>query len=157
MSGRLKERDYYTVREGYESDQRSLDEWTDSDETLIAVVRKPRDTGIDEMCDEWWAELGMPEWALKKFWELREGYRMNSAVDDPHEKAYEDANLSAIYYKHLHNSEGAQKRVNELADRLDAGENIVLVCFEQGDDSCHRHMLLDVVERRRSCQFSLSP
>lgn len=156
MVGELAEIDYHSLRQQHESDQSSLDDWTEFDETFVAVVSKPRDTGIDEICDEHWPELGMPEWALTRFWQTRAGYRTNSAVDNPHNKAYNDCDLDGIYYNYLHESREAQKRVSETVERLESGENITLVCFEGDGEHCHRHLLIDVVERRQSCEFTLT-
>lgn len=158
MSGRLTETNYSSLKEQKKSDQSSLSNWGDDEETYIAVVSLPRG-GIEDIVDEVWPELGMPEGPLKKFLAVRAGYKTNSAIDDAHNQAYEDSHLTEIYHKHL-GTERAQMRLQEAVERLISGENITLVCYEEEGDSCHRHILIDElterVERRESCKFTLS-
>lgn len=156
MVGEISERDYYSVRDNYKSDQSSLLDWSDDDETLVAVVSRPGDTGIDDMCDEWYPELGVPDDTLVSFWETRTGYRTNSAVEHPHDKAYDDCEIDSRYYEYVERSTEAQERVAEIIDRADAGEDIVLVCFEKEGQQCHRHTLLDIIEEQRAKRFTLS-
>lgn len=147
--GTLSETDYQTVKNQYLSDQLLLSDYADSDETLIAVVRKPGNSNIEEYVDEHWPELGMPEYALNRFRELRAGYRTNSAVEDAHNKAFRDANLEQIYREHL-TTESAEKRLREAELRLNRGEDLTFVCFEKENQSCHRHILIDVLRERMS-------
>lgn len=149
--GTLSETDYQSVKHEYKSDQVLLTDYSDSEKTRIAVVSKPGGSGIEEYCDEHWPELGMPEYALKKFRELKAGYETNSAVDDAHNKAFEDANLEAIYRKHLDTDE-AEARLREAEMRLNSGEDLTFVCFEGEGERCHRHILLDVLRERRSSE-----
>lgn len=158
MSGRLDETSYSDVREKYLSPQSTLSSWNDDNTTYAAVTSLPSGS-IEEYVDEVWPELGMPESALRKFLAVRSGYSTNSAIDDSHNQAYEDTNLSAIYYKHL-NKERVQLRMQKIVERVVAGENITLVCYEEEGESCHRHILLEelrkMVERRESCRFEFS-
>lgn len=158
MTGRLQEISFAELKQQQQSSQASLSEYCNESETYIAVVSEPR-RNIEDIVDEVWPELGMPTWALKKFLARRAGYQTNSAIDDPHNQAYIDMNLSAIYYNHLQNSNEAKRRIAESVNRLVAGENITLVCYETGGDKCHRHLLIDKiskqVERRESSKFTL--
>lgn len=157
MTGSLSETDYASLREKEEDDQQSLSAFSNGESsTTIAVVRKPRDTGIEEVCDEWMQDLGMPEYALKKFWDLRAGYRTNSAVDNPNDKAYEDALLDARYKRHLQDSDEAQAAIDAIVRRLEDGEDITLVCFEPNGRKCHRHLLKHIIEKRVANGFRLS-
>lgn len=159
MSGRIDETNYAEVKEKHLSSQCELAEFTEQQTTYIAVVSLPRH-GIEDAVDEVWPELGMPQWALKRFLKRRAGYKTNSAVDNPHEKAYEDVSLHGIYQSHINESKEAQERLHEAVERLTSGENITLVCYEEEGESCHRHMLLDIirerVEQRENCRFKLS-
>jgi hypothetical protein len=158
MSGELAETNYAEVRENAESAQSQLSSWsTDPDPTTIAVVRAPRDTNIEEYCDEWRKELGMPRWALERFWEYRAGYRTNTAVSNPTRRAYDDANLDLHYEKYITDSEQAQQSIDELVSRLNSGEDITLVCFEEPSEPCHRHRLKALIEARRDTDLSASP
>lgn len=155
MSGKLSETHYAEVRENAESAQSQLSSWnSDPDPTTIAVVREPRDTNIEEYCDEWRKELGMPRWALERFWEYRAGYRTNTAVSNPTRRAYEDANLELHYEQYITDSEQAQQTIDGLVRRLNSGEDITLVCFEEPSEPCHRHRLKALIEARRAAGLS---
>lgn len=158
MAGRLDETSYAVLKERKLSDQAEILDYTGDETTFVAVVSEPRGHML-EVVDEWWPELGMPEWALKRFLERRAGYRTNSAVEDAHNKAYEDTHLSGIYQKHLNENEEARQRLHEAVERLVSGEDITLVCYEQDGEKCHRHILMDViqgrVESRQNCKFKL--
>jgi len=157
MTGVLRETHYDAVRSSHESDQSQLSEYLDTaTPTTIAVVRKPRDTGIDEYCDEWMPDLGMPEKHLKRFWEYRSGYRTNSAVSNPTRRAYEDANCEYHYRQHIRTSDSAQKALSAIVRRLNDEEDITLVCFEEPSEPCHRHYLKGVIEARLNGRFDLS-
>lgn len=158
MSGRLSQTDYHSIRDEYDPDQSSLfDYGGDANATTVAVVRLPRETGIDEMCDEWWPELGMPEDALKQFWSLRSDYRANRDVDNPDERAFREAGLGPRYREHVRNSDEAQQRLNEAVERLEDGEDLTLVCFEEEGKPCHRHILCEFIENRREIRARSRP
>ena len=154
MVGVLRETNYHQIREDYESDQQQLSAFSDDDDpTTIAVVSRPRDTEIDVMCDEWMPALGMPEKHLERFWKYRSGFKTNSAVDNPTQRAYDEARLDHYYNRHIQTSDEAQKALSELVCRLNNGEDITLVCFEERPEPCHRHRLKEIVEARLSSQY----
>ena len=153
MSGRLQETHYKSVQAAYESDQQQLLQYSDDEPTTIAVVRKPRDTGIEEICDEWCPELGMPERHLKRFWSYRSGFKTNSAVDNPIERAYEEARLDHYYEQYLRRSDEAQQALSDIVRRLDNGEDITLVCFEEPQEPCHRYKLIEVLTARLDSEY----
>lgn len=154
MVGVLRETHYHKIKSDHESDQQQLSAFSEDDSpTTIAVVSKPRDTEIDEMCDEWWPELGMPERHLERFWSYRAGFRTNSAVDNPTQRAYDEARLDYHYDRHIRTSDEAQKALSALVSRLSDGEDITLVCFEESTEPCHRYKLIEIVEARLSSQY----
>jgi hypothetical protein len=158
MSGRLQEISFSELEERQQSSQSSLDQYSDSETTYVAVVSLPT-SRIEDATDEVWPEVGMPEKALKTFLARRSGYRGNSAIDDPHNQAYEDVGLREIYLEHLEKSRAAQDRIRDTVERVVAGENITLVCYEGDGEKCHRHILIDKisekVESREACKFEL--
>jgi uncharacterized protein YeaO (DUF488 family) len=157
MTGVLRETHYDEVRSSQESDQSQLSEYLDSaGPTTIAVVRKPRDTGIEDYCDEWMPELGMPERHLKRFWEYRAGYRTNSAVSNPTSRAYDDANCEYHYRQHIRTSDSAQKALSAIVRRLKNGEDITLVCFEEPSEPCHRYVLMETIESRLESDYDFN-
>lgn len=155
MAGRLQEADYASVRETHDPEQVSLSEWSSSGPTTIAVVRRPGDTGIDEVCDEWWPELGMPEDALDDYWKLRGEYNRNRFVssNEAANRAFVEADLRERFDRYVRDTPAAQKKLDEIIDRLEDGSDITLVCFESGGKKCHRHLLMDMLERRREASL----
>ena len=154
MTGSLEESHYEVVRDEYESDQRSLSDFsvTQDSPTRIAVVSKP--TGdIRTYCDEWMPSLGMPEKYLKRYRQYLAGYKTNSAVDDPYERAWIDAGLEKEYLRHIRSSDEAQNALSELVCRLNDGEDVTLVCYEKPGEPCHRHLLIELIESRLSSKF----
>ncbi|AGM11410.1 hypothetical protein M199_gp256 [Halogranum tailed virus 1] len=155
MTGRLKQACFHTLSDKHDPNQATLQNYgADCNETKIAVVRKPNDTGILDVTDEWTPVLGMPEKYLKKFWKRRSEYRMNSAIDEPGDRAYEDLDLDEKYVEYIRNSDEAQRAIDDLVRRLRTGESITLVCFERENEHCHRHVLLDMIAKRAANDFS---
>ena len=157
MSGRIEETNYEDAKQRYLSDQCELTEFTNSDTTYIAVTSLSRGS-IEKYVDEVMDELGMPQRALTLFLKKRAGYRGNSAVEFPHEKAYDEADLEDAYRKHIQHPHPSHS-ITELVERVVSGENITLVCYEEEGKSCHRHILVDEiksqVESRENCEFTL--
>lgn len=155
MSGRLKQACFSSISDKHDPNQATLGNYgADCSNTTIAVVRKPNDTGILEVTDEHIPALGMPEKYLKRFWKRRSEYRMNSAIDNPSDRAYEDLELEKKYVEYVRGSDEAQQAIDELVGRLRTGESITLVCFEKENEHCHRHALLDMIAKRAANDFS---
>jgi len=155
MTGSLLSSHYEAVRQEYESPQQQLSDFGDSDSsTTIAVTTQPKDLG--KFCDEVRTELGMPERHLKRYWAYRSGFSTNSAVDNPASRAFEEARLDHHYRRHIQTSEQAQNALSELVCRLKEGEDLTLVCFEEPNEPCHRHILIELIESRLSSEFDFS-
>lgn len=156
MTGVLREACYKSVKERARSEQSLLSDFQQTDAVTVAVVRLPRDTGIDEICDEWKPALGVPEHHLKRYWQYRSGYRTNSAVDDAVKRAYDDAHIDYHYRKYVRDSDEAQNALSGIVSRLENGEDVTLVCFEECPQNCHRTILMDMIEARRSSDLERS-
>lgn len=156
MSGNVDEICYSVLKERTVSSQSELGDFSNDKPTYIAVVSMPRG-GIEDIVDEVARDLGMPQRALKEFLATRSGYRSNSAIDDAHNQAYEDVGLAETYRDHL-TSDDVIDTVDEVVERVIDGEDITFVCYEKDGDSCHRHLLVDVVrelvDRRTSSPYS---
>ena len=147
MSGTLDETHLEEIRSDDEQQQSLTAFGGGSNETLIAVVRAPNQTGILDATDEWMEPLGMPRFALEQFWGKRNAYRDNSSISNAHNEAFDEVNIHDKYVSYLRNDTEAQECINEIMERLQSGENITLVCFESGRKKCHRHILHDYIER----------
>lgn len=148
----LRETNFSTLRDKRSGDQHSLTEFGGGGATTVAVVRSPGDTGIDDLCDEWYPELGMPQDALDDYWKIRSAYEANQYVsaNEAANRAFTEANLEERFKDYVRRRLKVQRRLDELAARLEEGEDIVLVCFEGDGKRCHRHLLMRMLEKRVS-------
>lgn len=151
-----------TVKESYlsevyskesEENQSSIMEFTDSTDdspnslgTTVAVVSDPIG-GITDVCDEFRGELGMPNAVLDEFRELRESLEESGADSDvqAHNAAVDELNLREEYVSYIQSNSAAKDSIAELAERVQLGETITLVCFESRDKWCHRHVLKEEI------------
>jgi len=156
MSSRLKESSISSVSSRYDEGQHTFDNFgIDTNSTTIAVVSRPTDRML-EVTDEWLPELGMPENYLSRFLKRRNQYRVNSSIDEPASRAYTDVSLDERYVEYIRNSEDAQIAITQILSRIESGEVITLVCYEESHEMCHRHALVELIENRIQSKFSFS-
>lgn len=119
------------------------------DATLVGVVRRP--TGwFRAAVDENHPALGPPPSLLDEFKRRHETLKARGVCDEEaHNAAWEELGFSDRYLAHLQESDDAQRAVEELLDRIQSGEKLVLVCYENTDQKqCHRTLLREHVEDR---------
>jgi hypothetical protein len=156
MAPRLNEASIDSLSEQHDPQQHTFDTFgVSSDATFIGVVSKPTEE-MKELTDEIMPCLGMPEKYLSKFLKRRSEYRMNSAIDNPTNRAYDDLELDDKYTEHVRDSEKAQSAIASLVSRLDDGEEVTLVCYEESHQRCHRHLLMEMIDSRSESDFQLS-
>lgn len=156
MSGRIQCASVNDIRKSHDPGQSTLSQYgTNTHDTTIAIVRLPRDSDICDVCDEWEPALGMPEKNLERFLKIRAKYRMNSAIDNPGNVAYDELRLDHVYRNYITESDKAQKAIDSIVRRVRDGENITLVCFEEEGERCHRHVLQQIIETRVSRNLTL--
>jgi len=113
-----------------------------SEATLVGVVRRP--TGwFRTTVDENYPALGPPEDLLNEFKQRHEDFKMQGMCDEgAHNAAWDEVEFEDRYGSHLTDAAEAQEAVAELTDRLQDGEQLVFVCFENTDQKrCHRTLL----------------
>jgi len=148
MSGRVKQACIHSLSDDYDPNQSTLEDYgSDVKETKISVMSSPNEDMLS-VVDEAYPELGMPEKLLQKFWKRRSDYRMNSAIDDPHNRAYTELNLDEEYREYIRGSQEAQRALSELVNRVRSGEQVTLVCVEESHEMCHRHVLREMLLTR---------
>lgn len=147
MTGSIDTASLSEVESKHDSGQSSLFDYGEKEDpkSYIAVVSQPNDTGILDVVDEHIPELGMPDRKLNEFRKLREGYNTQDPVE-AHNKAYVKCDLDSAFESHVQFNEKAREAINRIADRVEHGEDIVLVCFEQSPKRCHRHKLQELIE-----------
>lgn len=110
--------------------------------TLVGVVRRP--TGwFHAAVDENRPALGPPPALLTEVQRRREDLKLQGVCDEgAHNAAWEDVRFEERYRDHLTTDPDARAAVDELVDRLRAGEPLLLVCFENTETKrCHRTLL----------------
>ncbi|SEH68284.1 Protein of unknown function, DUF488 [Halopenitus malekzadehii] len=113
-----------------------------SEATLVGVVRRP--TGwFRTTVDENYPALGPPENLLDEFKQRHEDFKMQGMCDEgAHNAAWDEVKFEERYRSYLTDGAEAQEAVAELTDRLQDGEQLVFVCFENTDQKrCHRTLL----------------
>lgn len=114
----------------------------------VGVVRRP--TGwFRSAVDENLPALGPPEALLDELKDRQEELGMRGLCDEEaHNAAWEETDFEDRYRTYLAEDPDAEAAVRSLLERLEDGEDVALVCFEADDKRCHRHAILDVLERR---------
>jgi len=118
-----------------------------ADAHVVGVVRRP--TGwFDALVDENVPALGPPESLLSETKERREALQMQGLCEeDAHDAAWDETDFESRYRDHLA-GEKAATAVERLANRVEDGKSVALVCFEGESKRCHRRILDDVVRGR---------
>ncbi|RKD97625.1 DUF488 domain-containing protein [Halopiger aswanensis] len=119
------------------------------DVTYVGVVRQPA-PWFHAAVDENHPELGPPADLLESMREIEEDMKMQGLCEEgAHNAAWDQVGFEEAYCDHLETSTDAQAALEELVDRLESGESIALVCFENTEKKrCHRTVLRERLERR---------
>jgi uncharacterized protein YeaO (DUF488 family) len=112
--------------------------------TRVGVVRRPTPwfhAVVDENVDS----VAPPADLLEAFKDRCDDLEMQGlCAEGAHNAAWDELDFEERYREHLANSAGAQEAIAELRSRLAAGEDLVLVCYENTDQKrCHRTVLLE--------------
>jgi len=119
------------------------------DATRVGVVRRP--TGwFHAAIDENQPELGPPTDLLEAFRDAEEDMKMQGLCEEgAHNAAWDQVGFGKAYREYLEDSSDAQAALSELEDRLESGESLALVCYENTDKKrCHRTILKKILEKR---------
>ena len=116
--------------------------------TRVGVVRRPT-PWFHGPVDENVPELAPPDSLLEEVKRRHEELQSTGLEDAlAHNRALEEADYDERYRSHLE-SPAAQAAMDDLVDRLVAGEDIALVCYENTDEKrCHRTILRTAIEER---------
>ena len=116
--------------------------------TRVGVVRRPT-PWFHGPVDENVPALAPPD-ALLDDVKRRHERLVSTGLEDAeaHNQALEDVDYDERYRAHLESPE-AQAAMDDLLDRLEAGEDIALVCYENTEKKrCHRTILGAELESR---------
>ncbi|WP_338729504.1 DUF488 family protein [Haladaptatus sp. DJG-WS-42] len=117
--------------------------------TLVGVVRKPT-RWFSGAVDENIPALGPPADLLSATKTRHEDLKLQGFCDEEaHNAAWDGCDFESRYREYLTTDE-AQAAMQRLRSRLESGENIALVCFENTNKKrCHRTILRAELEARR--------
>ena len=109
---------------------------------LVGVVRRPT-RWFSAAIDENRPAVGPPDELLDGVKERHEALKLRGMCDEgAHNAAWEETGFEERYRSFLDADEAARATVQELADRVRSGENLVLVCYENTNKKrCHRTVL----------------
>ena len=115
--------------------------------TRVGVVRKPA-PWFHSAVDENVPELGPPADLLEEVRNAEEDLKIQGLCDEgAHNAAWDQVDFGERYRTHLEESADAQAALDELSERLDGGESLALVCYENTEKKrCHRTILRDRLE-----------
>ena len=110
--------------------------------TLVGVVRQPP-PWFHAAVDENVRALGPPSSLLEETKAAEEELKMQGlCAEGAHNAAWEQVDYEARYRTHLETDADAQGALTRLLERLESGESIALVCFENTNKKhCHRTVL----------------
>ncbi|MXV62451.1 DUF488 family protein [Natronorubrum sp. JWXQ-INN-674] len=119
--------------------------------TLVGVVRQPAGW-FHAAVDENVPELGPPSSLLESFRRTETDLKMRGICEEgAHNAAWDEVEFETAYRDHLESSPDAQAALEALESRLEGGESIALVCYENTDKKrCHRTILREILERESS-------
>lgn len=107
------------------------------DAVYLAVVREQM-YGISAVVDENVRELSPPTDLFEEF--------KRRADEIGHNDAWEAVDFEQQFREHLYVDADAQAGLDRVGRLLDAGRDVVLVCYENTDEKrCHREVLADVL------------
>ena len=136
MAGSLSE----TYAAAIRHDQVALD-----GATPVGVVRRPPGW-FHAQVEENIRELGPPEALLDETKERQADLdQAGKGETAAHNAAFEETDFAERYRTYLRDDPDARTALEALADRVRAGEDVAVVCFEADDKACHRHTLLEVL------------
>ena len=117
--------------------------------TLVGVVRKPA-PWFHAAVDENVPELGPPASLLESVQEAESDLKMQGLCEEgAHNAACDQLGFEATYRAHLETDPDARAALAALESRLEDGESLTLVCYENtAKKRCHRTVLRDVLENR---------
>jgi len=117
------------------------------DVTRVGVVRQP--TGwFHAAIDENQSDLGPPTDLLEAFRDAEADMKLQGFCEEgAHNAAWEQVGFGKAYREYLEDSSDAQAALSKLEDRLESGESLALVCYENTEKKrCHRTILREYLE-----------
>lgn len=114
------------------------------DATKVGVVRRPTSL-FYHVVDENIPPLAPPNDLLDKFNDRCEDLEMQGLCSEgAHNVAWDELSFEQRFREYLTASRKVDETLQELQNRIEGGEDLVLVCFENTDKKrCHREIIVD--------------
>lgn len=115
----------------------------------LGVVRRPT-SWFNAAVDDNEPALAPPQALLDRVKEAQEDLKLQGMCDEgAHNAAWENLKFAEQYRDHLADDAAAQRAMDEVANAVESGESIALVCYENTDKKrCHRAILREKIEQR---------
>jgi len=124
------------------------------------VTRSPSED-LEEIADCVYEDLGPPWYLFNEFISLRSDYMDRGySKEAAHNKAWEESDYGERFSKYLwwdeSDTEDYEEKGNgleprsailDIIDRIESGENIVLVCYCKDEMKCHRKLVRSDIEQ----------
>ncbi|EMA33078.1 DUF488 domain-containing protein [Natronobacterium lacisalsi] len=117
--------------------------------TLVGVVRKPA-PWFHAAVDENRPALGPPADLLEAAKAAEEEFKMQGLCEEgAHDAAWDRVDFADAYRDHIETDPKARAALADLEARIESGESLALVCYENTDKKrCHRTILRERLEER---------
>lgn len=146
MSGSVDEMCLRSVQQEHASSQSCLQSFGSDSTTYVGIVRSDNDELVDAV-DEVDRRLAPPDELFYQWYNLKQDMESDGMTSkQAHREAVETIDYESRFDQYLLGDE-PQEAIDEYAERIEAGERIVFVCFCPDDRFCHRHAVLDAVRR----------
>lgn len=141
MAGRIDDCDLDSALVRQSSAQSSLADYG-STETFVGIVHSPNDK-LRDTVDRNDRRLAPPS-DLFTDWRAERQRCRNDGLggSEAHNRAFDSVNYRDRYRRYLDDKDHV---LDEYADRIHSGETIVLVCFCENGQYCHRHIAKDCI------------
>jgi GrpB-like predicted nucleotidyltransferase (UPF0157 family) len=117
----------------------------DRDTTYVGVVSEG-DEEFERTVDEMRPELGPPSVLFHQWLNTRDSKQDEMSSVEAHNRALDEVNFRERFGKYLDSNREARDALEELTDRVEAGEHIVLVGYCDEGKWCHREPVAETIK-----------
>lgn len=154
MSGSLYEGHESVAEALGEDGQQLLSNFSDIGQTLVAIA--DANSEVADACHETYPSLVVQDADKKRYYQYRSGFVTNSAVDNPSQRAFDEAGISESYRGYVVDSEEAQSALSAIVRHLSSGDDVTLIFGEKLDEQAYGAVLSQIIESRMDSPYSFS-
>jgi hypothetical protein len=154
MSGSLYEGHEAVVEALDEDGQQLLCNFSDIGQTIVAIAE--RDSEAADLCHDVYPSLLVRDADRKRYHQYRAGFVTNSAVSQPGQRAFDEAEIRDSFRDHVVESEAAQEALCGIVGHLSSGDDVTLVFGGELDERAYEAVLSDMIESRMDSTYTFS-